>query len=74
MKQSTALVRDMVKRFPDAPALTLAKKLYAESPECWTTLETCRTAVRAVLGVQGKKKRETIDDKSLYREPRKVDL
>ena len=64
-------LRDLVKKFPDAPALTLAKTAYKQHPEMWSTLETCRTMVRGILGTHGKQNRKS-RDASQYREPRKA--
>jgi predicted phosphodiesterase len=50
-------LRDLIEKFPDAPALTLAKKAYRERPECWASLESCRSNIRHILGVHGKKSR-----------------
>lgn len=66
------VIRELVAKFPDAPALTLAKKAFREHPELWTDLETCRTAVRRVLGVMGDTQRKRATDKSLHRPPRKA--
>ena len=63
---------ELVAKFPDAPALTLAKTAYRECPEYWNTLEVCRSAVRRLLGVAGKEKREGMKDKRFIREPRKA--
>lgn len=60
----------LIAKFPDAPALTLAKIAYKEHPQLWPTLESCRTAVRHYLGVKGKSSRK-FDAAHLHREPRK---
>lgn len=67
---ATQYLRELVKRFPDAQALTLAKRAYRERPESWRDVEACRTQVRKILGVQGKYSRKNAADKSLHREPR----
>jgi hypothetical protein len=64
------ILRELIREFPDAPALTLAKKAYREHPEVWTSLEACRSAVRVILGLHGKRTRQEMTDKSLYRKPR----
>lgn len=66
--ESTYL-RALITRFPDQPALTLAKMAYAERPEGWSSLEACRSMVRQILGINGKKKAK---DKTLFRKPRKA--
>jgi len=65
-----AVVRDTIKRFPDTPARTLARKLFAEHPEIFTSIESARDNVRLVLGVMGEGKRERVTDKTLYRPKR----
>lgn len=67
---SGSYLRELVAKFPDAPALTLAKIAFREHPESWTSVESCRRAVRSVLGVSGDHNRRKRTDKSLYREPR----
>lgn len=51
-------VADLIRQFPNAPALTLAKRAYRENPELWPTLEACRSTVRTQLGVHGEKCRK----------------
>src|SRR5690349_5359735 len=38
---------------PDIPAMTLAKRLYAQHPELWANIDAARTAVRRQFGVGG---------------------
>ena len=63
------VLTELLKRFPDAPALTLAKKAYRENPELWNNLEGCRAAVRYHLGVNGKRNRKR-GEKRFHRAPR----
>jgi predicted phosphodiesterase len=63
-------VQKLLAEFPDAPALTLAKKAYAAHPEYWKDLETCRGMVRTYLGVRGKRARKRVADKKFFRQPR----
>lgn len=67
-----AIIADLIAAFPDAPAKTLARKAFAENPQCWSSLESCRRAVRVQLGVAGSHARRTLGDKSNFREPRKA--
>jgi len=60
-------LRDLINKFPDAPALTLAKKAYREHPNLWSGVESCRSAVRLILGAHGKKDRKNAIDKTLFR-------
>lgn len=64
-------LRDLIKKFPDAGALTIAKAAYRKSPEMWRDVEACRGMVRKILGVAGKDSRKDCN-KSQYREPRKA--
>lgn len=68
----TQLVRECLKKFPDAATMTLAKKLYKANPGVWNTLETCRAAVRRVTGTLGKGMHGKTADKSQYRKPGKT--
>ena len=68
-----SVIQEAVAKFPDAPAKTLARKLYREHPECWTTLTACYSAVRRQFGVAGSRCRETCAAaKKTFREPRKA--
>lgn len=73
-RQQTAAAKyitELLSRFPDAPALTLAKKAYRERPGLWRDVEGARRAIRYRLGQQGKGLRKQIADKRFFREPRK---
>lgn len=67
-----AVVQEVVKQFPNAPALTLAKKLFREHPALWPTLELCRSAVRRALGVNGDHNRRKTVDKTQFRPARQA--
>lgn len=73
-KKSVAaeLVLALLKQFPEAPALTLAKKAYAQYPELWTSVEACRKMFRYYLGTSGSKHREELKNKEFVREPREA--
>lgn len=62
-------LRKLIAKFPDAPALTLAKKAYRERPESWNSIDACRSSIRAILGLMGKFNRKACDPK-FFREPR----
>jgi hypothetical protein len=51
------LAAEMCKHFPDAPARTLARKLFHEHPGLWSGLEAARATVRTVFGANGNKHR-----------------
>jgi len=64
MQPKHEIIREYLKRFPDHADLTMAKKIYAEHPLVWNSVETIRGAIR---GVKGKKDILThYADKSLY--------
>lgn len=63
-------LRGLIKRFPKAPALTLAKIAFRDHPEYWANVEACRSMIRRILGARGEVDRARIVDKSLYRPPR----
>jgi predicted phosphodiesterase len=48
---------DLCAKFPDAPNLTLARRLYKENPGQFTTIETARDMIRAIRGAKGKSMR-----------------
>jgi predicted phosphodiesterase len=64
---NTGLARELVQQTPNAPAKTIARRLYAEHPERFNSLETARDSVRYVLGIHGKHSKKS----GLCREPRK---
>ena len=64
----TATVREIVRRHPDAPARSLARRVVAETNHA-ITLEQARCRVRAVLGVQGAINRRKIPS-TQFRPPR----
>lgn len=51
------VARDYIRRFPDAPTMTLTKKCYAENGALWTSLESCRDSFRYVRGAHGAEQR-----------------
>ena len=67
VKTGVEIARDYCKKFPTTPTLTIAKKIFKENKEYFLNLETARSAVRKVRGMNGQKKRETLRDKSLYK-------
>lgn len=63
------LVRRYVREWPEVPSLTLAKKIYAEHPKHFTSVDHVRTAVRRLRGQQGDYTRRIVKDKSAFRPP-----
>jgi predicted phosphodiesterase len=49
------LILRSLKRFPDVPSTTLARKLVKENPEVWMTEDSCRAAIRYYRGAVGEK-------------------
>jgi predicted phosphodiesterase len=62
--QKTQIARELRKRFPDTPTLTLAKKLSKEHFETFLGVEDARDALRRIEGKAGKR---NVKDKSLVR-------
>ena len=62
------LATELCRKFEDTPSLTLAKKLYKENVEIYKDVEEARFYVRSVRGKTGKHHRETLKDKSLYKQ------
>ena len=58
------IIRTYLLRFPDHADLTMAKKLFADNPLVWKSVETVRSAIRAIKGKNQGKREYT--DKSLY--------
>lgn len=59
---------DALKRFPNTPILTLAKKIYEEYPMHFSTLEHARSAIKYYAGLKGDRDRKKIKSKDLLRE------
>lgn len=47
-------------RFPNLPSLSLARKIYAENPEVYNSIEHARSNIRHYRGAQGKEKRDSL--------------
>ena len=61
LSPSWAFVHDMIKRFPNTPSMTLAKKVVAENPAMFTNVEAARTAIRYFRGASGSRSRKNAD-------------
>jgi hypothetical protein len=74
MAQKLTITGEIAKQyltlFPDYPALTLAKKVYKENPEVFTSVEHARTTIRLHLGQMGDLNRSRAKDKQFFRDPR----
>jgi predicted phosphodiesterase len=64
------LVEDIIARYPDYPARTLAKTLYNENPFLFESVEKARVQVRYYLGLLGKNSRDR--KKPFHRKRRKA--
>ena len=54
-----AIVEEAIKKFPDTPTFTIAKKLYKEHPKLWSNLENVRAMIRYRRGNKGQKNRNS---------------
>ena len=68
------IVIQALSEFPDAPTMTLAKKLYNEYPEQFTALENVRSMIRYRRGNKGGVSREEAkkNHSKTFREPGKA--
>lgn len=64
------LVEDIIARYPDYPARTLAKTLFNENPLLFGSVEKARVQVRYYLGLLGKNSRDR--KKPFHRKSRKA--
>jgi predicted phosphodiesterase len=55
-------IRELIKKFPDTPNLTLAKKAYKDEPKLFTSLDTVRSMIRTIRGAHGEKSRKSAAD------------
>jgi predicted phosphodiesterase len=55
MKSIKNLAEDLIRKFPNSPSLTLARRLFADHPERISTLDSARVAIRTVRGAKGKR-------------------
>lgn len=54
-KTKKQIAEDYIRRFPDTPNLTIARKMFKEKPEMFLNLDSARSAVRNVKGTLGKR-------------------
>ena len=67
----TEMVRELIRKHPQAPARTLARRLVEEVNGA-LTLEQARSRIRSILGLNGEPRRKQSHDKPLHRPPRKA--
>lgn len=58
----------LLKKYPNTPSKTLARKLYKENPEWFSGLEAARSAIRSYRGNNGNYDRDRYAHTELYRE------
>lgn len=66
--KTTEIILEALKRFPNTPTLTLAKKIYSENPKSFISVDNVRTNIRFYRGQCGKKQRDNISDRSFIKE------
>ena len=59
------LAEEVCSKFKETPSLTLAKKLFAEYPEVYNSIDHARTTVRMIRGKIGLRQKKSLNDKSL---------
>ena len=52
------IVKKYLKKFPNTPNLTLAKKIYKENSKLFTNVDSVRSLIRSYLGQAGQKNRK----------------
>lgn len=62
------VVISYLKKFPDVPTLTLAKKIYKENSLLFKDVEQCRGVIRYYRGQRGSRNRELIKEKTMFKE------
>ena len=67
---SGEIIKSYLERFPNAGALTLARKVYAENPSVWKDVESVRGKIRYYIGQHGKAHRKDITDTRFMRPAR----
>jgi predicted phosphodiesterase len=66
------VVLELLRKFPNTPTLTLAKKAYKENGKLFKNLEACRSSFRTFRGAHGNPKRDRVKVKDHMREPHKA--
>jgi predicted phosphodiesterase len=59
MKSNKQLAEELIRKFPDHPSLTLARRLFSDNPESFPTLGAARSSIRLVRGAVGKARRKS---------------
>lgn len=66
------LARQLIAQYPTAGSLTLAKRLYHEFPEEFSSVENARERIRYIRGCNGAKKRKVLADISQVKDLQQV--
>lgn len=64
----TPMIRDICRKFPNTPSLTLAKKIYKENKSLFKNIENIRDIIRRIRGTKGNAQIKKTLDKSLFKE------
>src|SRR5688500_16936564 len=65
-------VIELLKKYPDAPARTLAKRLHDDNPALFPTIDRARSSVRYALGQMGARNRRRASTSKFLRPARKA--
>lgn len=68
MSIKSDIVKKLLKRFPNTPILTLAKKAYEENPKFFLSVENARDMLKYYAGLSGDAQRKKIKNSPLKRE------
>jgi predicted phosphodiesterase len=69
-KPSSKYILALLKRFPNTPTLTLAKKAYKEEPKLFKSLDSARSAIRMYRGSIGGVNRIKVINKEFFVKPK----
>lgn len=61
------IVKETLRKYPDTPTLTLAKKIYRENSKLFNSIDTVRNRIRYYRGQLGKKKRTEIASSEFFK-------
>ena len=64
------IVLDYLKKFPNTPNLTLAKKIYKENTKSFTSVDSVRSLIRLYTGNSGKKMAKQTQNKEFFTPPK----
>jgi len=67
-KTPRIIAEEICSKFKETPSMTLAKKLFAEYPEVYNSLDHARTTIRMIRGKIGARQKKSLKDKSLLEE------